>query len=82
MPMPGPTPVKARLLEGLVTTKDPGAVVVAPPGVVVGGLVVVVGAAAVVVVVDPVPATAITGEMGLAVGAEVTMPEGVTESLG
>ena len=33
-------------------------------------------------VVDEPPATAITGEMELAVGAEVTMPEGVTESLG
>ncbi len=38
--------------------------------------------ATVVVEADPPPATAMTGAMGLAVGAEVVMPEGVTELLG
>jgi hypothetical protein len=47
----------------------------------------VVGAAVgdvgvVVVVVPEPPATAITGEIGSAVGAVVVMPEGVTESFG
>jgi hypothetical protein len=69
-----------------VVVVDPGVVVVDPGGSVVvgaGGSVVVVTGATVVVVEDPPPpATAITGAMGAAVGVEVVMPEGVTESLG
>jgi hypothetical protein len=43
---------------------------------------VVVVAPVVVVVVGLSPATAMTGEIGAAVGVDVVMPEGVTESFG
>ena len=62
------------------------AIVVVTPDVEVVdvGLVVVVTGTPVVdvVEVDPPPATAMTGAIGEAVGVEVVMPEGVTESLG
>jgi hypothetical protein len=68
----------------VVVVVAPVVVVVAPVVVVVAPVVVVV--APVVVVVDPEgvppPAIAITGAMGLAVGVEVVMPEGVNESFG
>jgi len=50
--------------------------------VVVPALVVVVTGAIEVVEVDPPPATAMTGAMGLPVGVAVVMPDGVTSSLG
>src|ERR1019366_5417713 len=57
-------------------------VVVVWPCVVVVDAIVVVTPDVDVVEVELPPATAITGAMGLPVGVEVVMPEGVTESLG
>jgi hypothetical protein len=82
MPMPGPGPVKARDLEDTATGVDapPPPLPLPPPDPVAGALVVVVALGAAVVVDDePPPATAITGAMGLPVGVDVVMPEGVTE---
>ncbi len=80
IPMPGPVPVKARELDAAVTGLAP-----LPPevvGVVVPALVVVVTGATEVVEVDPPPATAMTGAMGLPVGVAVVMPEAAMSSLG
>ena len=81
IPMPGPAPVKASELDAAVTG-------LAPPllpevvGEVVPALVVVVTGATEVVEVDPPPATAMTGAMGLPVGVAVVMPEAAMSSLG
>jgi len=79
IPMPGPVPVKARELDAAVTGLAP-----LPPEVVgvVPALVVVVTGATEVVEVDPPPATAMTGAMGLPVGVAVVMPEAAMSSLG
>jgi hypothetical protein len=79
IPTPGPAPVKAKLLEGAVTTLAAEGGFPPPPRS--AGAVVVGPAGGTVVVVEPPPATAITGAMGLPVGVELVTPEGVTESL-
>ena len=81
IPTPGPVPVKARDCDEAVTGLPP-----LPPlpevVAVVPALVVVVTGATDVVEVDPPPATAMTGAMGLPVGVAVVMPEVAMSSLG
>ena len=86
-PTPTPGPVKARLEELAVTGEAVGAVVPAlpfefpPPPPPLLAAVVVEAGGTVVVVVDPPPAKAMTGAMGLPLGAALTIPE-ATELFG
>jgi len=82
MVTPGPGPVKARLCDGADTTPDPFPPEPAPappdPLLAVEGVgdVVLDDGGTVVVEVDPPPAMAITGAIGLPGGVTVVVPEG------